>query len=209
MPYASPHAESGGTGDSVQLDHELGIKQVTEKLARTDDPRPRRMLEVVLDHMIAENEGDLERVMRSISPRAEYHVWAGPIDNGAKGVEGVRRYYEGFFSIKGHFFENDCQRILVDDDCVVTESIMRMIKPGRIMGDEPFGPDTEPLDPGEEGAFDREAHYLLEGRCLIIWPFDDELLLIGEDAYASGRLTISKLADDELPDAYRELLARS
>jgi len=193
----------------VQLDHELGIKQVAAKIARTHDPRHRRMLEVVRDHMIAENDGDLERVMRTISPNAAYHVWAGPVDNGAKGRDGVRAYYEGFFAIKGHFFENDCQRILVDDDCVVTESVMRMIKPGTILGNEPFGPGTSPLDPGDEGAFDPDAHYLLVGRCLVIWPFDDDLLLIGEDAYASGSLTISKLRDDDLPDAYRALLARA
>ena len=50
---------------------------------------------------------------------------------------------------------------------------------------------------------------MLELTQLILREVDDDLLLIGEDAYASGQLTVSKLADDELPDAYRELMART
>ncbi len=193
----------------MQFDHELGIRQVTDKLAWTDKPRHRRMLEVVRDHMIAENDGDIDRIMESISPRANYHVWSTPEDIGCKGYDGVRDYYLGFFALKGHFFENDIERILVDDDCVVTEANMRMIKPGALLAGEAFGPGTGPVDPGDLGAFDPAAHYLLESRVLILWPFDENLMLIGEDAYSGGSRRMCKLSDDDLPPAYVALMARS
>jgi hypothetical protein len=193
----------------MQFDHELGIRQMTEKLERTDDPRRRRMLEVVLDHMVAENEGDIDRIMAGISPRADYHVWSTPEDIGAKGFDGVREYYTGFFAIKGHFFENDLERILVDDDCVVTEATMRLIKPGSVLAGDAYGPGTGPMDPGELGAWDPEGHYVIENRVVVFWPFDEDLKLIGEDAYSGAIRSIRKLAADELPPAYRELLAPS
>lgn len=193
----------------MQFDHELGIRQIAEKLERTDDPRHRRMLEIVHDHMVAENEGDIARIMESISPHAEYHVWSTPEDVGCKGYEGVREYYEGFFAIKGHFFENDIRRILVDDDCVVTESIMRMIKPGSVLAGEAYGPGTGPMDPGELGAFDPRSHYMLENRVLIVWPFDDDLLLVGEDAYSGAMRSIVQLDGGDLPAAYLALMERA
>jgi hypothetical protein len=190
----------------MQFDHELGIRQMAQKVARTQDTRHRRMLEVVLDHMVAENEGDIDRIMASISPRASYHVWSTPDDIGCKGYDGVRQYYEGFFALKGHFFENDIQRIAVDDDCVVTEAVMRMIKPGSILAGDAYGPGTGPMDPGELGAWDPSAHYLFENRVVIIWPFDENLMLIGEDAYSGGARAARQLSDDELPPAYLKLM---
>ena len=193
----------------MQFDHELGIRQITEKLERTVDPHERRLLEVVRDHMVAENEADVDRIMADISMDADYHVWSTPEDIGAKGFDGVRDYYVGFFELKGHFFENDLQRILVDDHCVVTEAIMRLIKPGAVLAGEAFGPGTGPMDPGDLGAFDPASHYLLESRVVIFWPFDDDDRLIGEDAYTGGAHSMRKLADDELPAAYLALLAKS
>lgn len=193
----------------MQLDHELGIKQVTEKIARTENPRHRQMLEVVREHLIAENASDIERVMATLTANPVYHTREPGGDKGPKGRDGVRAYYQGFFAIKGHFFECDFQYIAIDDDCVITEAIMRMIKPGRILGHAPFGPGSEPIDSGAEGEFDPSAHYLLEGHCVVIWPFDDDLLLVGEDGYSGGSLDVRKLSDDELPDAYTALLARS
>jgi hypothetical protein len=147
--------------------------------------------------------------MESVSPRADYHVWSTPEDIGAKGHDGVRDYYVGFFALKGHFFENDIQRILVDDDCVVTESVMRMIKPGDVLAGDAYGPGTGPVDPGDLGAFEPSSHYVLENRVVIIWPFDENLMLIGEDAYSGAMRSIRKLDDADLPPAYLELLARA
>ena len=84
-----------------------------------------------------------------------------------------------------------------------------MIKPGRILGYAPFGPGSAPIDPGAEEKFDPSAHYLLEGRCVVIWQFGDDRLIVGEDGYSGGSLDIRKLSDDELPDAYIALLERS
>ena len=84
----------------VQLDHELGIKQVTEKIAKTENPRHRQMLEVVREHLVAENDSDIERVMATLTENPAYHTREPGGDNGPKGRDGVRAYYEGFFAIK-------------------------------------------------------------------------------------------------------------
>ena len=56
-------------------------------------------------------------------------------------------------------------------------------------------------------AIDPSRHYLLTGRNVTLWPFDNDLLLVGEDSYSGGPTALRALKDDELPEGYKALFA--
>jgi hypothetical protein len=93
------------------------------------------------------------------------------------------------------FFESYKPRIVVDDDNVVTESVMRGIVPGAVA--RARGCDVD----------DADGHYLVTARTAIFWPFDEACELIGEDSYGSSDVTdCRRVPDDELPAAYLAML---
>jgi hypothetical protein len=103
------------------------------------------------------------------------------------------------FASRSNFMEMNYQRIIVDDDALFTEVIQRKLAPGQNFVS---GPWSEILRAKGEPA-DVSAHYLTEGRIVVIVPFDEQCRMIGEDAYSSGATTITKLSLDEVPEAYR------
>jgi hypothetical protein len=94
-----------------------------------------------------------------------------------------------------HHFEIDIERIVVDDRTVVTEGWFRQVYPGRVLRDRGAAID------------DPEASYLVTMRLLLVWPFDTEGRLIGEDSYSSGSMfdpqNIRKLTPAEHPTTTR------
>ena len=70
--------------------------------------------------------------------------------------------------------ELDVDRLVVDEDCVVTEGLMKIAYPGQLlqlMGHEVPEPD---------------ATYLFRTRMCVVWPMDEDGLVIGEDTYTEG-----------------------
>ncbi len=73
---------------------------------------------------------------------------------------------------RGHL-EYLTDRIVVDDDTIVTEGFINAYQPGRAA--QQFGFHVDRLD----------ATYLVAYRALVLWPFDADARLLGEDGYAS------------------------
>ena len=86
-------------------------------------------------------------------------AWGAPPDLSAVGHLAVRKFYEETI-VKGgqYFFEMDIDRIVVDDDTIVTEGNMRSLYYG--------------ADAAKRGlpADDASGFYLLAVRLLIVWP---------------------------------------
>ena len=180
----------------MDLDQSISWQQLEERLARTTSPRHRLMLQTVIDHAKAESRGDVDGLMATLSDDPQYHFW-NPTgqDWGPKGLTGVREFYEKFVVSGAGFFESYKPRIVVDDDNVVTESVMRGIVPGVIA--RARGCDID----------DVNGHYLVTARTAIFWPFDEEGKLIGEDSYGvSDATACRRVADDELPAEYVAML---
>jgi len=179
----------------VEFDQSISWQGLDERLARTTNPRHRKMLQTVIDHARAETEGDVDGLMATLSDDPQYHFWSAGRDWGPKGRAAVRAFYEQFVASGAGFFESHKPRIVVDDDNVVTESVMRGIVPGvvaRARGCEV---------PDENG------HYVVTARTAIFWPFNDACELIGEDSYGSSDVTeCQRVPDDELPRAYVAML---
>jgi hypothetical protein len=76
----------------------------------------------------------------------------------------------------------------------VTEGWFDQIFPGRVL--QSRGVDLD----------DPDAVYLLRVRLLILWPFDENAKLVGEDSYLNGPMfkpeNIRKLRADEIPEQF-------
>ncbi len=167
---------------------------VQERLASETDPRLRRNLQTVLAHMKAEAALDLDAVMATVAEDAHYHAYGagGPRMN-PKGKAAVAQFYVDFAASGAYRLELDVDRLIVDNDGVLTEGVMRMAYPGKTliaMGHEVDDPD---------------AFYMYEARMAIVWPMDKDGLVLGEDSYVGGdgfaAIAQRKLAPEDVGSA--------
>ncbi|MET9216203.1 MULTISPECIES: nuclear transport factor 2 family protein [unclassified Nocardia] len=165
-----------------------------QRLAVTTNERHRQVLGIVIEHMKAEAAPDLDGLMRTLVPEPAYHFWNAGRDIGPKGRETVHTYYSDFVASRSNVLEYELDRLVVDDDCVVTEGFLKQIYPGSYALQIGI-----PVD-------DPDADYLIVFRQLLLWPIDAEGRIEGEDSYHSGPSEIRKLTFDELPQEYIDLV---
>jgi hypothetical protein len=176
---------------TIRIDPSQGWRTVQERLDRTSDPRHRAMLETVVGHMKAEANLELEGLLDGQVAEPEYHLWGSGTDTGPKGGDAVRAYYTALVEAKRGILEYGIERIVVDDDTIVTEGYIRAYQPASVARD--FGYDID----GEDGT------YLVTYRALVIWPFNADGLLRGEDGYAGiNPADAERVPRSELPAAY-------
>jgi len=178
------------------IDQHAAATAVEDRLSRTTDPRQRAMLETVAEHLRAEAVGDVDRLLATLVDDPVYHLWSEGHDVGPRGVEGVLGYYSDLVAARRQILEFAIERIVVDADTVVTEGWIRAINLGSVARARGWIVD------------DDQASYLVTQRVVIFWPFDREGRMLGEDGYANfDPSAVRRLADAELPDAYRQLFA--
>jgi hypothetical protein len=161
------------------LDPNKTWEMVETRLAAETDPVRRRNLELVLAHMQAEARADIEGVVATLCESPSYVMHNGPDDealNPRGSKDAVRAFYDRTIVQTGaHRLEFAVDRVIVDDDAVFTEGVMRMAYPGTTL--RRIGIDVD----------DPDAYYLAESRMGIVWPIDhDEDRLTGEEVYSSG-----------------------
>lgn len=181
----------------VNINQEALCDVIKQRLTRTTNDRHRTMLKRMLEHAHHEHQGNLDGLMATLGPATDYHFWQLTGDVGPKGLDGVRAYYSHLVESNAHILEFDCQRLVVDDDCIVIEGILTMIQPGAFLAENPMAADF--ADPAKS--------YLFRMRNVIFWPFDEDLFIIGEDSYTGGPMEIRELANDELPQPYLDAIA--
>ena len=176
----------------TRIDPSKTWRKVEERLATETNPRRKLLLENILVHMKAETSGDVDVLMATLAPNPRYHQWgATPADNGPKGREAVEQFYKDFVASGATNLEFDVDRLVVDDDCIVTEGMMRIAYPGRTVA--AMGREVDDLD----------AYYLYEARMCVLWPADADGQFLAEDAYTAtdGFANLRKLSPDELPES--------
>lgn len=172
------------------IDPTLTWVPLEERLARTTNERHRQVLAVVIEHMKAEAVPEMDRLTATLSPNPDYHFWFANADMGPKTTEGVRAYYEAFVASGANTLVFEIDRLAVDDDLVMTEGWMKMIYPGAAA--QQIGVEVD----------DPNGDYLLLFRQLINWPIDADGLIMGEDAYQTGPVSVTRLSQDDLPQKY-------
>jgi hypothetical protein len=105
---------------------------IEARLAATDNPRHRQMLEVVIEHAKAEADRSVERLMATLVDDPQYHFWVRARDVGPKGRDRVHDYYVAFATSGGAVFESPKDRIVVDDHNVVSEAEVKNYVPGTV-----------------------------------------------------------------------------
>jgi len=161
----------------MKIDPNNTWRKVEERLKRETDPKRRRNLETVLAHMKAEAAGDLDGLMATLTTRVVPHYHAYGTDDptlSPRGHAAVRQFYAAFVASGAVKLELDVQRLVVDEDFVITEGTMKIAYPGnllRLMGHAVDDPD---------------AFYLFRTPMCVIWPMDPDGKVIGEDTYTGG-----------------------
>jgi hypothetical protein len=168
-----------------------------DRLAVTENPRHRQMLEVVIEHARAEADRSVERLMATLVDDPQYHFWVGGRDVGPKGADGVRTYYASFVAGGGAVFESPKDRIVVDDHNVVSEAEVVNVVSGAIAKARGYHV------PDETG------HYLVRFRNVVFFEFaDDPTRALGEDSYTTmDPEAYERIPDEDLPPEYLEYLA--
>jgi hypothetical protein len=161
----------------MKIDPNNTWRKVEERLKRETDPKRRRNLETVLAHMKAEAAGDLDGLMATLTDREVPHYHAYGTDDpilSPRGRDAVRQFYAAFVASGAVKLELDVQRLVADEDFVITEGLMKIAYPGsllRLMG---------------HAVDDADAFYLFQTPMCVIWPMDADGKVIGEDTYNGG-----------------------
>lgn len=175
----------------MDIDPSKGWRTVDERLSRTTNPRHRGMLEILLGHLKSEADLDIDGLLEGQVDEPQYHIWASGIDTGPKGRKAVIDYYTTLAEEKRGILEYDIERMVVDDDTIVTEGWIHAYQPGPVA--QGFGYDIDDLD----------ATYRVSYRALVLWPFNEEGQLIGEDGYAGIHPAAAVKVDPaDLPEVY-------
>lgn len=179
----------------LDFDQSLSWQALEARLAITENPRHRQLLQLVIDHAKAEAVGDVDGLMASLVADPAYHFWSNAGDYGPKGYDGVRQYYEAFWRSGGAVFTYPMERIVVDDSTICHEGVLTTLAPWEVAKERGYS------IPEEDG------HYLLRMRVVVFWPFDDEGLALGEDSYgAVSADDFERVPSDELPQVYIDYL---
>jgi hypothetical protein len=177
------------------LEQDKAARALEKRLASTESPRQRHMLEVAIAHVKAEAALDLEGLMATLTADPQYHFWGAGEDVGPKGADEVRQYYADIVSAKRGILEYDIETIVLDDEVLVTSGPIRAINRGSVAAQRGWAID------------DPDADYLVTMRATILWPFSESGELLGEDSGGGslGPYDFRKLEPHELPQVYTDL----
>ena len=179
------------------IDPTKTYRLIEQRIAKTTNPRHLLMLNRLLQHAMGEANLDLDLVMSTLAANPRYIAWGAPEDLSPVGRQAVQAFYEETIVKGGQWFlELDMDRIVVDDDTIVTEGYMRSVYFGADAAQRGF-----PVD-------DPAGFYLLTLRMLVVWPFDADGFITGEQTYSAITMPdfFKKLEASEVPQKFREFV---
>lgn len=182
----------------AQINADRGWQIIEKHLEGITDVRRRAVLSCVFDHLRAEATADFDLLLRTLAPDPQYHFWVegSGFADGPKGIGAVKSHYEGLYEEKRHVCQWEIDRIVVDDDAVVTEGWFDQLFPGKVLRKR--GVDID------------DAVYAVRVRMIIVWPVDENAKLVGEASYINGSMfsrdKIRKLEPDEVPARFHAVV---
>jgi hypothetical protein len=182
-----------------KFDASLTYTSYEPHMHKAKTEKQRKQLEAVVLHAKGEVIADLSLVMPSLNDDPQYHeygVFANTLgDTGPKGLAAVRENYEHMVESGSYVIESVKDRLMIDDDEIVTDGRYRQILPAAVAKELGYVAEDD----------DSSRHYMLEGITVVFWRFDENGKALGEDRYVLDK-TIEPIAPDELPDDYPERL---
>jgi hypothetical protein len=166
---------------------------LAERLKTETNPLHRHQLEQIIKHMKGEAAGDIDEILTTVSPKASYISYDSPVGPPRvfKGHEEIRQFYNQMFGAVSVNLEFFVERLAVDDYLVVTEGANKSAVKGTALA--AAGIKVE----------DPNAFYLGLGRTVVMWPFDQDGMILGEYIYpgpvaAPGEAARRKLRPEEI-----------
>jgi hypothetical protein len=142
------------------------------RLEGETNPAYRRMLEEVRYHIAVEAALDIDAAIARLAPNSQYVIYnaANPPVT-ISGNKAIRRdFYDQIFDVMDATLEWDIVLCMVDGRAVITEGQQKNAVKGTTL--IKAGLDADP-----------NTFYLQNANHMVIWPFDEELRLIGETVY--------------------------
>ena len=162
--------------EAPKFDPDQSWAPLEARIAKEKDPRRRQLLEQVRDHVRSEISGELDGLMATLADQPRYHFWGVPVEGGPKGRAAVEEFYRQMIAGGGHRFHFDIERIVVDEDTVVTEGKIHQTVPGAAIA-------ASGVEEVEGERVDGDATYLSETHIVTVWPMTSDGRIIGEDIY--------------------------
>ncbi len=166
------------------------------RAATEPDARRRGLLLKVRDHMEHEIKGELDPLMATLTASPIYHFW-GNAPGVLEGRDVIRGFYSDMMARGGQQFEVVVDRIVVDDDAVITEGQVKQVYKGSTllaMGMQELA--GAPIAPDDL--------IMTTAQLVTVWPADADGLLIGEDIYFGHDpfRNAERIRREDLPDYY-------
>ncbi|TQK69540.1 hypothetical protein [Nocardioides sp. SLBN-35] len=138
----------------------------------TTNPRHRWLLEAYDRHRNLEMAGRWKEIFAPdmTVEHPVYHFNVFGIQTVLDGAEAVQAVYEDWSSTAQCVFYTDDEQIAVGDNMIVSTATIYQQTPGALLVAA-----GAPVDP--------DAHYLVANVEHMIWPYDDEGRLVGEDVW--------------------------
>lgn len=175
---------------------ELTYTSFASHLHKAKTPKQREHLDLVVHHSKGEVLANLDMVMETLSGDPQYHefgVFADRYeDTGPKGMDEVKANYADMVANGSYVIESKKTRVVVSDDEIVTEGTYRQIYPAAV---------ADKLGFVKKFGCPEASHYLLTGRTVVFWEFDEDGKAKGEDRYVFPT-SLTPLSDDDLPADY-------
>jgi hypothetical protein len=162
---------------------------VDRRLATETDPLKRRMLEEVRFHIAIEATCRIEPAIERLAPHCEYVLFdhsTQPVT--ISGREDIRaHFYAALFDRMDARLEWDIVNCWCDGRAVITEGRQKSLIHGRVLRAEGF--DVDP-----------DGRYLQNARHLVVWPFDEQVRLIGETVYFGFSQPLEQVAQRKVEE---------
>ncbi|MDG5481641.1 hypothetical protein [Mycolicibacterium gadium] len=147
-------------------------RAVERLIETTDNPRHLYLLHAYNRHRYLEMAGRYEEIfapeMTVESPVYHFNMLGKSLT--VEGTEAVKSLYSAWSDTAQCIFYADDEKLAISDTMIVSTSFIYQQTPGAVLAAE-----GAPVDPG--------ATYLVKTAEHMIWPYDDQGRLVGEDVW--------------------------
>ncbi len=182
----------------LKIDPHASWGVLRERAAATENPRHKKLLSEVADHMEAEIKGQLEPLMNTLTAEPVYHFWRADGQSMVlQGYDAVAGFYQAMFDNRGQQFQVVVERIVVDDGAVITEGQVKQVQSSAAL-------QAQGINEVNGTAVTDHELWLTNAQLITVWPADDDAKLIGEDIYfgEDALSTLEPIARSELPNYF-------
>ena len=145
---------------------------IARLLETTENPRHRWLLHAYDRHRNLEMAGRWQEIFEPdmTVEHPVYHFNVFGINTVLDGADAVKQVYDEWSRSAQCIFYTDDEKLAVGDNMIVSTATIYQQTPGSVLAEA-----GAPVDPN--------AHYLVANVEHMIWPYDDEGRLIGEDVW--------------------------